>query len=652
MDALPDSGGEVIGTDEMVMVGLFVLERIRYGAILCTTAMEPRRIYRFDGVTVDVETMRVCRDGRDVALEPKSIYLLEFLIRNRNRVVSKEEIFQVIWKGVVVTDNALTRAITQIRKALNDDPRNPRFIETVPTVGYRFTAALEPDDAPALVNRTAESAEVVRRGWTAGKSVRIVLFVGCICIALAAAGGWLAHSTRATQAIQAMAVLPLENLSGDAAQDYFAAGTTDELITQLARIPNLRVASLNSLKQSREKKPLREIAQELHVDAVVEGSVLRSGDQVRINARLVDVRNDRHLWAQSFEGTVDNVLVLEDEVAREIASHAKLALAPTTVVSPGATRKVNPAAHDAYLRGRYLWWAKTEESGKYFRKAVELQPDYALGWSGVALYYVAGAIGGGIDPRVAVPQLKSAALRSVELDDSLPEAHLTLGMAYLCEWNLQASKREIDRAIQLNPSFAEAYYERARVDFALNRNAEAIQDGRTAMDLDPFDRTWGMVTVLRFARQYDAAIQEAQVRLEADPNDEGVYWELGQVYDLKGDAAGTARAWAKMELLEGDKVSVAIIRTSYERGGRIGFIKEEIVQDTKNSASGYVSPVVFAHLYAQLGEREKALGSLEEAYNQRSPQLLWIQTDPSFDFLHEDVRYQALIRGVGLPSSS
>jgi TolB-like protein/DNA-binding winged helix-turn-helix (wHTH) protein len=612
--------------------------------------METRRVYHFDGVTLDLEAMRLWRDGREVALEPKSFYLLEFLILNRERVVSKEEIFRVIWKDVVVSDNALTRAITQIRKALKDDPRKTRFIETVPKVGYRFTGSLETAQ-PERVEHVHSAEAPDRRGLT-GKTVRIASLVGCICIAVAAAGRWLAHSMR-TPAIQSMAVFPLENLSGDAKQDYFAAGTTDELITELARVPNLRVADFNSVRVDKEAhKPLREVAEELHVDAIVEGSVVRLGDQVRINARLVDARNDRHLWADSFEGRADNILALEDEVAREIASHARLALAPQSGTS-NKVRKIDPAAHDAYLHGLYLWFSgnNNEEAGAYFRKAIELQPDYALAWSGLANYYGAGTIGGLNDPRVSVPQLKSAALKAVQLDDSLPEAHLALGAAYMCEWDLQAAQNEMDRAIRLDPSIADAYHLRARLDVAENRISEAIQDQRTAMNLDPFERPWGMILILKFARRYDAAIQEAQQRLEAFPNNDGIYWERGQVYERKGEEDKAVQDWEKMELLEGHSGNAAALRNAYQHG-KAGLLKALIADDEKQPAGSYVSPVELAHSYGLLGDGEKALSLLEEGYRQRSPQLLWIQTDPAFDFLHEDARYQSLVREIGLPSSS
>ena len=224
-------------------------------------------------------------------------------------------------------------------------------------------------------------------------------------------------------------------------------------------------------------------------------------------------------------------------------------------------------------------------------------------------------------------------------------------MSYLCEWNIKGAQSEIDRAIELNPSLAEAYHLRARIDTAINRNLEAIEAQRKAMELDPFERPWGMVWVLKTARQYDAAIQEAKQRLEAIPNDDALFWELGQVYDRKGERDKAVQAWEKMELSEGHTSNATIIRKVYERQGWAALIKRFIVEDEKESANAWVSPFDLARYHAQLSERVQTLSLLDEAYRQHSPQLLWIQTDPAFDFLHRDAHYRDLIGRLGLPAA-
>ena len=582
-------------------------------------------------------------------LEPKAFYLLEFLILNRQRVVSKEEIFGVVWRDVVVTDNALTRVVTQIRKALDDDPRNPRFIETIPKVGYRFTAAIEspagrlPGDESSTTTDSASTGRSVLSGLRT--HALLIGLLGCVAAVTLIVVLHRREAAAATR-IHAVAVLPFENLSGDSQQNYLADGMTDELITMLARNSTLRIVSRTSVMQYKgSTRPLAEIARSLNVGGVIEGSVVRSGDNVHLTAQLVGVPNDTLLWAQSYDRSSADSVRLAPDIALAVARRLQ-----SVVAKPAEPRPVNAAAHDAYLRGRYFWFRyKNGEAGKYFRQATELQPDYALAWSGLAGYFGVGAVGGFQDPRASVPQSKAAALEAVQLDDSLPDAHFALGLAYLAEWNISAAQSEIARTIQLNPSMADVYHLRARVETALNRNAEAIQAQRTAMELDPFERPWGMVWTLKTVRQYDAAIQEAQQRLEALPNDDSIYWELGQVYDRKGDKDKAVQAWEKMELAEGHTANAANIRNVYQRGGWTALIKSFLADDEKASASSYVSPFDLARYYAELDEREKTLQLLEEAFSQRSPQLLWIQTDPAFDFLHQDTRYQALVQQLGIP---
>lgn len=591
--------------------------------------------------------------------------LLILLTARQGQLVSRVEIAQRLWSSEVFvdTEHGINTAVRKLRHLLRDDPEEPKFIQTVTGMGYRFTAPVtvmeeaQQKESPVPVDPAREELKMPRAEPTpaSGRARRMWLVVGAsvalVVAAVAITAGPHPLAARllhreAAPAITSIAVLPLDNLSGDAGQEYFADGMTDELITMLAKNSTLRITSRTSVMQYKGvHKPLPEIARALNVDAILEGSVSQSANEVHMTLQLIRADADAHLWADSYDRDKNDAAQLPGEAARQIAGYLHRASSVAASVE-----FANPDAHDAYMRGRYLWFRyKNGEAGKYFRKAAELQPDSALAWTGLASYFGVGAIGGYQDPRLSIPQLKSAAVRAAQLDDSLPEAHLSLGMAYLCEWNIQGAQSEIDRAIQLNPSLAEAYHLRARIDTAINRNPQAIEAQRRAMELDPFERPWGMVWALKTARQYDAAIQEAQQRLEALPNDDALFWELGQVYDRKGERDKAVRAWEKMELSEGHTSNATIIRSVYQRQGWTALIKRFIVEDEKESAKSYVSPFDLARYHAQLDERVQTLSLLDEAYDQHSPQLLWIQTDPAFDFLHTDPRYRSLILRLGIP---
>jgi TolB-like protein/DNA-binding winged helix-turn-helix (wHTH) protein len=610
---------------------------------------------QFGDFRLDCSNYELSRRGHSLPLERKPMELLILLATHPGQLVTRSEIAAALWGSDVFVDthSGINTAIRKIRHILRDDSDEPRFIQTVLGRGYRFIGQIEPVPAPVeipAVSAPVDSPPPSTTRLVAGHLRSRALFLGLIVCAAAVALLAALHqrSIHSPTRIHSLAVLPLENLSGDPQQDYLADGMTDELITMLVRDSTLRIVPRSSVMQFKgAHRPPEEVARALHVDGLIEGSITRSGDNAHVNAQLIGIPNDTLLWAQSYDRSVGDSVRLPSEIALTIARRLQ-----SVAAQPAAPPVVNAAAHDAYLHGRYLWFnGKNGEAGKYFRKATELQPDYAPGWAGLAYYFGMGAVTGGQDPRICVPGAKAAALKAVQLDDSLPDAHLTLGGAYMFEWNLQAAQSEIDRAIQLNPSLPEPYHLRTRLDFALNLNAKAIEDQRTAMELDPFEQPWGMVSILKLARQYDAAIQEAQQRLEALPNDDTLYWELGQVYDRKGEHDKAVQAWEKMELLEGHNSNAASMRNTYQRGGWTALIKSFIADDEKQSAHSYVSPFDLARYHAQLGEREKALSLLEEAYQQRSPQLLWIQTDPAFDFLHQDARYRSLVRQIGLPPS-
>jgi tetratricopeptide (TPR) repeat protein len=392
------------------------------------------------------------------------------------------------------------------------------------------------------------------------------------------------------------------------------------------------------------RRPLPEIARELGVDGILEGSVERTGDKVHMTIQLIQGPSDTHIWAESYDRDANDVVSLPREAAQTIAKKLN-----SVVVEQAPQRYVSPEAHDAYLRGRYLWFAgKNEEASKYFRKATELQPDYAPGWAGLSTYYGQGA-GGELYPKDAIANEVEAASKAVELDESLPWAHLSLGAAMFFSWNWPRAEQEISRAIELDPNFGEAYHFRSKMLSAFGRNEEAIEAEKKAMELDPFERPFALAFTYFLARQYDAAINEARLRLETRPDDIILHWALWEAYRRKGAEKEAAQELEKSVLLQGWTNSAAAIHRQFERGGYKAVVVGQVDYYKKLSEKQYVSPLQRATFNAQLGRREETLALLEEGYQQHDPELLWIQNDPAYDFLHGDERYRSIIRRIGLP---
>jgi len=632
----------------------------------------PVMIFEFGDLRLDCSRFELWRAGRTLKLERKPMELLILLATREGDLVTRAEIAEHLWGSEVFvdTEHGINTAIRKIRQTLRDDPEQPRFVQTVMGKGYRFigpisevhlpSRALPPEpEAPGAIDVTATiptpQSFISQTGAPPRRSrLRSWLLIGASAVVLCCITAFTlrAHWSRerfaraANSNIQSIAVLPLDNLSGDPAQNYFADGMTDELTTMLAKNSTLHVVSRTSAMQYKDPhRPLREIAQALGVDGILEGSIERTGDKVHMTVQLIRADTDTHLWAESYDRDTNDVVTLPREAAETIARRLKSAVA----VKP--ERYVNPEAHDAYLHGRYLWFSgQNDKAGEYFRKATELQPDYAPGWSGLSIYYGAGAVDGLLDPRTALPAQDAAARKAVILDDAFPEAHLAMAATYwLHNWDLARADKEVLGAIELDPKFAEAHHLRAKILAALNRHQEAIAEQKIATELDPFARPFALPLSYILARQYDAAITDGLQRLESTPNDAVLHGILSWAYRCKGMPKEAVQRLGPYFLLQGDKSSAESVRRAFEQGGYNAVVHWEISDAERKSAKQYVSPVDLALLHAQLGQREKALALLEEGYRQHSPYMLDIQNDPAYDFLHTDERYRSLIRKIGLP---
>jgi TolB-like protein/DNA-binding winged helix-turn-helix (wHTH) protein len=608
---------------------------------------------RFGLFELDLRTRQLTKNGVKIRLPQQSIQALSLLLERPGEIVTREELRQRLWPSDVFVDfdHGLNKSIQKLRDALGDSAGSPRYIETIPRIGYRFigpaNGATEIGELRSDTNTPPPQnlASAPQAGIAGSRRARWLLIAACIALGALTAGWLIRWRLRASEPIQSLAVLPLDNLSGDPSQEYFADGMTDELITMLAKDSTLRIVSRTSVMQYRgARRPLPEIARALHADAILEGSVSRSGDQVHVTLQLIRADTDSHLWAESYERNANDV-ALPDEAAKAIAKQLHRAV-PTVK----AVRYVSPAAHDAYLHGRYLWFsARMEESGPWFQKAIDLQPDYALAWAGLADYYGEGIAGDVLDPRTSIVREEQAAQRALELDPDLPEAHQAMGAMFLIDrWDWTDADRETRRAISLNPQDADLYYLRACLLQAVNREAEAIDLGKKAMEIDPFSRPYALASLYEYTRQFDATLAEIRLRLEANPNNPDLIGLEMEIQRRMGNYKEAVDAWAKWHILMGDPQSAVDLRRAYERGGARGFVRWQLDRRLIQAKNHYVSPVELASYYAQLGDKERTLTLLEEGYRQRATDTLWIQGDPAYDFVHADPRFRSIVQKTGV----
>jgi TolB-like protein/DNA-binding winged helix-turn-helix (wHTH) protein len=615
---------------------------------------------RFGLFELDLKAGQLSKNGTKIRLPQQPLQLLSVLLERPGEILTRGELRERLWSSDVFVDfdHGLNKSVQKLRDALGDSADSPRYIETIPRVGYRFIApVIGGIAAPELEphTRTTRLVEDLPKAASAAAVIgnkRSRWFLLAVCIALVAlTSGWFIHRrVHAAEPIRSLAVLPLDNLSGDPSQEYFADGMTDELTTMLAKNSSLRVVSRTSVMQyKRARRPLRQIAQELGVDGILEGSVERTGDRVHMTIQLIQAPSDTHVWAESYDREMHDVAALPGEAAETIAKRLNSAVATVPV-----TQYVIPAAHDAYLRGRYLWFTdRMEESGAYFRKATEIQPDYAMAWAGVSMYYGEGIAADVLDPRTSMVPQEEAAERALQLDANLAAAHQAMAAVFLIDrWDWASADKEILRAIRLDPNDGELYYLRACVLQALSRNSEAIDAGKKEMELDPFARPYGLASIYVGARQYDAALSDLQLRMEASPNNPDLLGVAMDIWRRKGNYKEAVDAWEKWHIATGDPQSAVNLRRAYDQGGARGFVRWQLGRRLTQSKSRYVSPVELACYYAQLGDKERTLALLEEGYLQHSTDVLWVQDDPAYDFLHDDPHYRALVQKIGRPPAN
>jgi TolB-like protein/DNA-binding winged helix-turn-helix (wHTH) protein/Flp pilus assembly protein TadD len=628
-------------------------------------------LLRFGAFEADVQTGELTKQGKRIRLQEQPFQLLVMLLEAPGQVVTREQLRSRLWPRTTVDfDHGLNKAIGKIREALGDSAENPRFVETVARRGYRFVADVavvregQPETATDnVVPRGGSGLVALADAGTSPRwSIRAWRFSGlALVLLLAAALSWsLYPRSHSSPTIRSLAVLPLVNISGDPSQDYFAEGITDELITRLAQISALRVISRTSVMTYKSvRKSLPEIARELNVEAVIEGSVSLVGERVRITAQLIQVATDTHMWAQSYDEDLQDTLALQSKVARDIAEQIRVTLNRQEQAALVKSKTVNREAYEAYLKGRYFWNKRTGDGLKkaieYFGRAIETDPTYAEAYSGLADSYALSGDWeyGVLSPREAFPLARAAATKALALDDSLAEAHTSLAFALdLYGWDWEAAEKEYKLAIQLDPGYATAHHWYAWHLMVMGQNSAGIFELRKAESLDPLSLiiSADIADALCIAHSYDESVQQSKKTLEMDASFAVAHYELGQALAQKHMHDEAIAEFQRAIELAGhsgafDSNLAYVYAVSGRKEEAIRIVKDmEARQDQNPSADANV-----ALIYVGLGDRDQAMNWLNKAYEARfNPSIL---LRPGFDTLRTDARFQELLRRIALPSA-
>lgn len=581
-------------------------------------------IFRFGVFDLDVRAGELRKHGVKRHLQGQPLQVLASLLRHAGELVTREELRGEIWPAdtFVDFDHSLHNAIARIREALGDAATAPRFVETLPRRGYRFIGKVER-------HHPLESQVDP-------------------------------HPAAGTYHIRSLAVLPLEDHSGEPGDEYFADGMTEALITCLAKIRALRVISRTSAMQYRgARKSLPQIATELNVDAVIEGSVLRSGDRVRIAAQLIHASTDQHLWAESYERDFKDVLSLQSEIAQRIADEVRVTVTPQERETLKRARQVNSEAHEHYLMGRYHWNKRSEQSVKkavtHFQQAIDSDPTYAQGYAGLADCYNILGYYNSLSPRDAYPKGRAAATKALQLDPLLAEPHATLGVVKRdFEWDWAGAEEDFQRAIERNPSYVEVHHWRSTLLSLLERHDEGLLEKRKALAMDPLSVviTTDLARMFYFHREYDRAIAQYRAALELDPSFSVAHVWLAQAFQQKGQFDEAIAELQTGVRLSGESgYSLSRLAYGHAVAGNRDEARAVLTQVTTLATRKYVSAYDIAMVYAGLQDVDEAFARFEEALEQRSVWLGYLRVEPQLDPLRNDARFHDLLRRVGLPGS-
>src|SRR5262245_6397430 len=604
-------------------------------------AVETARAYRFEAFTLDVRTGEMTSSDGRTPLREQPLRLLLALVERPGQLVTREELTSRLWpSGVYIDfDRGLNKAVNHLREALGDSAEQPQYIETLPRKGYRFIASVTcTGEDTETVPLAGPPRELNLRRWV----LPAVVLAAGMAFAIAVGIGGVRQRAAVSPRIAALAVLPLEQLSTDPDQQYFADGLTDALITDLAKMGSTRITSRTSVMQYRgTKKTIKEIGRELNVDAVIEGTVTYAGSRVRVTAQLIQVSTDMHLWADAYERDVSAILDLQRSLATDIARRINVFVKPLD-----RPRTVKPEAYGLYLKGRYAFHRYTsagwQEAIDHFNSAIASDPGFAPAYSGLAETYVVAGTYGAIPTEEALTRGRAAAARALQLDDALASAHYALATAHAWyDWDWAGAEREFRRGLELNPNDPMGRNWHGGYLSLLGRHDEAIAEHERARELDSRSLivNANLTRALYWARRYDEAIAQAKRTLELDPGfGVTLFWLEGALRHK-----GLIKEAVALRESASTPEQAQIIERTFQRDGFEALLREG---GETFKRSGLFETA--ARCYAQSGDMDQALALLEACARHRCSNLVSLNVEPDFDALRPDPRFQQLVRQVGL----
>ena len=647
------------------------------------------RIYEFDAFRLDAVKRLLWREGEPVPLTSKSFETLLALVEGRGEILDKDALLSRVWPDAIVEEKNLTINISALRKALGESPQEHRYILTVPGRGYRFVAEVREvtDGEPELMVRQSARVSVVEEEWESegvgegerkkmddttltlprspapplplSHSYKVWLAVALLAVLVIGIAFWWKEGIRnesaiglaggPPSAIKSLAVLPFKSLNPPSSEDYLGVGLADVTITRLSNLNQLIVRPTSSVLPFAAQDPLQ-AGQLLKVDAVLDGSLQQAGDRVRVTVRLLRVSDGTPLWAEKFDEPFTDILAVEDAISARVASALTHSLTGEQRRQLAKHYTENTEAWQLYLKGRYFWNKRSPAAIRQgigcFEQAIAGDPRLALAFSGLADSYVAGILP--LPQTETMPKAKAAALEALARDDSLAEAHATLGkIAHLYEWNWSSAEREFERSLALNPNYPTTHQWYAEYLLSLNRIAEARQEMKRALELDPLSLAIKLTAGRQayYTRQYDQAIAQFRQALELDPSFTLGHRWLSLAYELKGQYAEAVEENLKATA---SPEKQAALRGAWETTGWPGYLRKTVEYGLAEARQTYISPFYIAATYASLGEPERAFEWFEKAYQERYQFMVHLHQEPRADSLRSDPRFADLLRRVGL----
>lgn len=628
-------------------------------------------VFCFDDIVVDAKNFRVQKSGVTLGLTPRAFDVLVFLVRRGGRVVEKQEIFDGVWAGTFVSDNALTKVIKEVRHVLGDPAESPKYIETVQKRGYRFIGDIVPVQTPdsrpianaeitvGIGNDSVQNERSAVRprliGWRSGLILASIAIAG---VAAFAVWSWSRPlPIKPIAPVRSIAVLPFHPLSADSRDESLEMGMAETLATRLGNLKQLvvRPATAVSKYAGLETDPVS-VGKELKVEAVLDGSIQKAGDRVRVTVRMIDVRTGGPIWSEQFDESFTDIFKVQDSIAERVTSALALELSSQERRLLARHLTENPEAYQLYLRGQLIWNGRRqnwiEQSLALYRQALEKDPEFALAHIGVADAYI--MLNG--HHRMSADETEKfarpAVIRALEIDETLAQAHNALAeLKYQFEFDWAGAETEFRTAIDLNPNVAWIHQAYGWFLMSAARFDEATVEMEKAHDLDPSSLTInvGRGRLYYYARQYDQSLVHFQNIIAVEPGDASSYFALYTVYKQKKMYPEAVDIFLKyLELDPRSSPDAALLEVAYRTRGWNGFVQKQLELLEKRQVGKDVEAVAFANLYATLGQKEEALYWLGRSFENREPGAVQFKIEPSYDLLHDDPRFVDLIRKIGL----